>query len=128
MQRERPRPPQQQAEGDARLRPSPGLYQLFETSDWPGNVRQLRNELGAALARARDEGTAFIEPRHLVNVPRFREVSRTSFHEATRDFQRDLIRRELEANDWDVSEVARKLDLTRSHLYNLIKALGLARE
>jgi DNA-binding NtrC family response regulator len=109
------------------LRPSRGLYELCEASDWPGNVRQLRSELEAALLRASREGTAFIEPRHLADGPRVREVSRTSFYEETRRFQRDLLRRELDASDWNVSEVARRLDLTRSNLYNLIQALELAR-
>ncbi|MBN8227023.1 sigma-54-dependent Fis family transcriptional regulator [Corallococcus macrosporus] len=109
------------------LRPSRGLYELCETSDWPGNVRQLRNELEAALLQASREGTAFIEPRHLADGRRLREVSRTSFYEETRQFQQDLLRRELKANDWNVIEVARKLDLPRSHLYNLIQTLGLTR-
>ncbi|RKH71657.1 sigma-54-dependent Fis family transcriptional regulator [Corallococcus interemptor] len=109
------------------LRPSRGLYEFCEASDWPGNVRQLRSELEAALLRASREGTAFIEPRHLADGPRVREVSRTSFYEETRRFQRDLLRRELDASDWNVSEVARRLDLTRSNLYNLIQALELAR-
>jgi len=31
-------------------------------------------------------------------------------------------------NEWNVAESARQLDLARSHVYNLINALGLARK
>ena len=33
----------------------------------------------------------------------------------------------LEATDWNVSEAARRLDVARSHVYNLIKLHGLTR-
>ena len=50
-----------------------------------------------------------------------------SFREATRRFQRELLTRELDDADWNVSEVARRLQLARSHVYNLIKVLELRR-
>ncbi|HEX4476832.1 MAG TPA: helix-turn-helix domain-containing protein [Polyangiaceae bacterium] len=34
----------------------------------------------------------------------------------------------LESTGWNVTEAARRLDLTRGHIYNLIKTLGLERE
>jgi Nif-specific regulatory protein len=37
------------------------------------------------------------------------------------------VTRALEDSGWNVSEVARQLDLTRSHVYNLIRAFGLKR-
>jgi Nif-specific regulatory protein len=51
-----------------------------------------------------------------------------TFHEATRRFQADLVARTLRRLDWNVTAAARALDLTRSHLYTLIKAFGLERE
>ncbi|MEI9949989.1 MAG: helix-turn-helix domain-containing protein [Pseudomonadota bacterium] len=33
----------------------------------------------------------------------------------------------MEACDWNVSEAARRLDLTRTHVYNLIKSFKLQR-
>ncbi|MCE9666318.1 sigma-54-dependent Fis family transcriptional regulator [Myxococcus stipitatus] len=109
------------------LRASPGFYAACEAMEWPGNVRQLRNRLEGALIRASAEGASFVEPRHLMDRAQPPQEGPLSFHEATRQFQRDLLRREL-GSAWQVSEVARRLDLTRSHVYNLIKALGLKRE
>ena len=50
-----------------------------------------------------------------------------TFQEETRRFQAQLVKRVLEAEDWNVSAAARRLDLTRAHLYNLIKSFGLQR-
>jgi len=50
-----------------------------------------------------------------------------TFQEETRRFQAGLVQRALEAADWNVAAAARTLDLTRAHLYNLIKAFGLSR-
>jgi len=33
----------------------------------------------------------------------------------------------LEETEWNVTETAKRLDLARSHVYNLVKAFGLDR-
>ena len=97
--------------------------------DWPGNVRQLRGRLEQALIRAVAENSPQIEARHLDGRPAAPEDgAANTFVEATRSFQRELLRRELEACEWNVREVARRLDLTRSHVYNLIRTFGFQRE
>ena len=111
---------------DHRLAPLPASEQLrraMESRDWPGNIRQLRSVVEGALIRASAEGSPQVELRHL---PEATPQSRyTTFHEATRAYQRELLRRELAAQNWNVAAVAAQLDLTRSHVYNLIKQLGL---
>ncbi|MDP1822046.1 MAG: sigma-54-dependent Fis family transcriptional regulator [Archangium sp.] len=100
-----------------------------ETTEWPGNVRQLRNKLEQALIRAVAESSAQIEARHLEGRPASAsDGAANTFAEATRFFQRELLRRELDASEWNVREVARRLDLTRSHVYNLIRTFGFQRE
>jgi Nif-specific regulatory protein len=91
----------------------------MESRDWPGNVRQLRHGLESALIRACAEGAPQVEVRHLPDAPATSDRVAT-FHEATRVFQRELLRRELDANDWNVAAVSERLEITRSHIYNLI--------
>ncbi|MBZ4416193.1 sigma-54-dependent Fis family transcriptional regulator [Myxococcus sp. RHSTA-1-4] len=110
------------------LRASPGFHAACEAADWPGNVRQLRHRLEAALIRACAEGATYLEPHHLEDGPREQQESAMSFHEATRLFQKDLLRRELVTAGGNMSEVARRLDLTRAHVYNLTKAFRLTRK
>lgn len=100
-----------------------------ETMDWPGNVRQLRAKVEQALIRAVAEHSPQIEGRHLEGRPPGPDDgAANTFAEATRSFQRDLLRRELDACEWNVREVSRRLDLTRSHVYNLIRTFGFQRE
>jgi len=105
---------------------SPQFRLAMETRDWPGNIRQLRNQLEGALIRACAEGAPQIETRHLPDAVGAADRSPT-FHEATRAYQRELLRRELEASDWNVTAVSERLDITRSHIYNLIHQFSLRR-
>jgi Nif-specific regulatory protein len=111
-----------------RLPPSVAFRVYCETADWSGNnVRQLQNAVEGAMIRAAGEHAAQIEPRHLFGTGDAVASQPLSFHEATRRFQRELLSRELEAVDWNVSEVAKRLDLARSHVYNLMSLFDLSR-
>jgi Nif-specific regulatory protein len=109
-----------------RLQPSMSFRTACEVRDWPGNVRELRNRLEQAVLRAVAEGVSQLEGRHL--DPTAPAGLTMTFAQATTEFQRHLLQRELLATQWNVSEVARRLDITRQHVYNLIKAYGLRRE
>lgn len=109
-----------------RLSPSMSFRTACEVRDWPGNVRELRNRLEQAVLRAVAEGVTQLEGRHL--DPSTPAGTSMTFARATTEFQRHLLQRELLATQWNVSEVARHLDITRQHVYNLVKAYGLKRE
>jgi Nif-specific regulatory protein len=102
-----------------------------ETADWPGNIRQLANVVQAAVVRAASERSEALEARHL-----FPEASKDSapegklqtFHEATRVFQKRILVEALEGSQWNISEAARRLGLTRVHVHNLLTAFELKRE
>ena len=108
---------------------SPGAVRAVLAAEWPGNVRQLENHLEAAAVRASGDRARQIEARHvfpdLEAEPA--DARALTFQEATRRFQCDLLERTLDEAQWNVSEAARRLDLARSHVYNLIDAFGLKR-
>jgi DNA-binding NtrC family response regulator len=99
-------------------------------SEWPGNVRQLENVLHRGWAVALSQGEALIEPRHLFPdrpaAPRD-DGALPTYQEAMRGFQARFLREALEACQMNVSETARRLDLARSHLNDLLRAHGIAR-
>ncbi|MFZ5439941.1 MAG: sigma-54 interaction domain-containing protein [Myxococcota bacterium] len=103
-----------------------------ETMEWPGNVRQLSAALQRALIRAVGEHAPQVEARHLEDERPLMapepQPGPESFAAATRHFQRELLKRELERCEWNVTEVARRLDVTRSHVYNLLRSFGLQRK
>ena len=115
--------------GLPRLEFSPNAVHALESAEWPGNVRQLENAVEAAIIRAAGTGARQIDPSHLfpdaVGTPE--SEAATTFQEATRQFQARLVQATLETNNWNVVETAKRLDLTRSHVYNLIRAFGLKR-
>jgi DNA-binding NtrC family response regulator len=51
----------------------------------------------------------------------------TTFQEGTRRFQREFLVAALEREDWNVAGAARALDLTRTHVYNLMATLSIKR-
>ena len=112
---------------------SPAARHALANAEWPGNIRQLENTVEAATVRAHGQAAREIGVGHI--FPAETDANATaspgepdlSFQEATRRFQRDLLARTLEETSWNVSETARRLDLARSHVYNLIKGFGLER-
>lgn len=116
----------------AMLQLSPGAILALEHAEWAGNVRELGHCVQAGVVRAHGEGSSTVERRHLFVVasaaPAGRnESERRTFHEATRIFQKQLLREALLREKWNVASTARTLDLTRAHVYNLMANFGIDR-
>jgi Nif-specific regulatory protein len=119
---------------------SPAALRAVSVADWRGNVRQLEHAIERAAIRAAGQNLRQIPVKEL-----FRDsvdgrkagsesgtlwapgASHGTFQDETRRFQKDLLQRALEAVDWNVTVTAKHLDLTRGHVYALIKDFGLTR-
>ena len=117
--------------GFQRIQLTRGAIRAAQSAEWPGNVRQLAHAIEAAVIRAVGERAPAVDVRHL--FPERVEAQAgasggASFQEATRQFQATLLREALADTGWNITEVARQLDLTRSHVYNLMHAFGIARD
>jgi len=108
---------------------SPSALRAVESAEWPGNLRQLSHTIEAAVIRAAGEQSAAVECPHLFPdaAPGDAADVALNFQDATRRFQATLLRQTLEETQWNIVETARRLELARSHVYNLIKAFGLER-
>jgi Nif-specific regulatory protein len=116
-----------ETEKKPRVTPSVGAVRAAEAAEWPGNIRQLANVVRVGVMRALQAGVLHLEREHMFPGTPSSAPAALSFQEATRRFQAELMRRTLEETEWNVTEAAQRLDLTRSHVYNLIKAFGLER-
>ncbi len=111
---------------------------LFARYWWPGNVRQLRNEIQRAVAMSLPGGQ--IEPEHLsadlaapgtqpvpagVQTVTAERILSGNLAEAVERVERDLISSTLARTSGNISETARILGLTRRGLYLKMRRLGL---
>jgi DNA-binding NtrC family response regulator len=112
------------------------VLDLFAQYWWPGNVRQLRNEIQRAVAMAPPGGT--VESDHLSPDLTDAEPKAASDHgtkmtlrggqtlaSVVDDLERNLIRDTLARQSGNISETARSLGLTRRGLYLKLRRLGL---
>jgi len=70
-----------------------------------------------------------LEPRTAASAPEGDDLLGRggTFQEFKDRAEAAYIRRQLEANSWNISRTAELLDIQRSHLYNKMKKYGLAR-
>jgi len=118
---------------------SQAVLELFAEYLWPGNVRQLRNEIQRAVALS-SPGTAIgseqLSPElsrladgeqdgALQSSPSRRVGPTPSLAAAVEAVERELIRATLDRTRGNISESARVLGLTRRGLYLKLRRLGL---
>ncbi len=114
------------------------VLDLFAQYFWPGNVRQLRNEIQRGVAMAPAGGT--IGPEHLSadltaaaatpasGSPSGSRVSLRrgqTLASVVDEIERDLIREMMTRHRGNISETARALGLTRRGLYLKLRRLGI---
>jgi DNA-binding NtrC family response regulator/tetratricopeptide (TPR) repeat protein len=118
--------------GKPGVRLSQETLDLFDTFPWPGNVRQLRNEVQRGVALA--PGSGLITPDLLspALAGSFEEISsphargrRTTLAASVEKLERELIEQALERSAGNISETARVLGLTRRGLYLKMERLGV---
>jgi hydrogenase-4 transcriptional activator len=120
--------------GKPGIRLSAETLDLFDAFSWPGNVRQLRNEVQRAVAMAPSGGV--ITPELLSPVfvggadgassssrGRARSVTLAA---AVERLEREMIEGALQRAAGNISQTARSLGLTRRGLYLKMDRLGIA--
>jgi DNA-binding NtrC family response regulator len=119
--------------GKPGVRLNPDTLDLFDAFQWPGNVRQLRNEVQRAVAMASPGGvvtpdllSSALAPATLPGDSSIRSrVRRTSLASAVEKLEREMIDSALEQASGNISESARLLGLTRRGLYLKMHRLGV---
>jgi Nif-specific regulatory protein len=109
---------------------SPSAMGLLMNYDWPGNVRQLENEIERAVTLAGSRKV--IQPEHFsekINIlsRSFRNLPKgeTRLSEAVGALERGMIKEALRDLDGNRSAAARRLGLTRQGLLLKIKRYGV---
>jgi hydrogenase-4 transcriptional activator len=117
--------------GKPGVRLSPETLDLFDAFRWPGNVRQLRNEIQRAVAMASPGGLitpdllSTVFSGSLTEAPSPRRVRNTTLGAAVERLEREMIEGVLQRTAGNVSQTARALGLTRRGLYLKMDRLGI---
>ncbi|CAN5161457.1 hypothetical protein BH09MYX1_BH09MYX1_07230 [soil metagenome] len=109
---------------------SPGAIRAIQSTDWNGNVRELAHQVETGALAAEQRGSERVESADLFPETAAAGEKDTggpprSLHQATRGFQRKHIANVLTATGWNMTEAARMLDISRAHLYTLVRSLEL---
>ena len=113
------------------MRLSPETLDLFDTFSWPGNVRQLRNEVQRAVAMAsiggrHHAGAALARVRGGAGSPVGRgRLRNVTLADAVERLEREMIETALKRSGSNISQSARTLGLTRRGLYLKMDRLGI---
>ena len=123
---------------------TPAAQALLEQHPWPGNVRQLRHVLRTAVALAEDDGVVDVAqlrslqmaiPRApvAIPVPQAAPAGPVDNVDAAlpplnpiQSKEREVLLQLLEDHRWNVSNVAKALDVSRNTLYRKLHKLHIA--
>ena len=120
---------------------APELIEELEKQAWPGNIRQLENTVARciALATSRTVGReALLAPIDSVDSADAAcsdsaecaddDEQGPSFREQVEAFERNLIRKALNASAGNQSKTARRLRINRATLYDRLRKYGMTKE
>jgi DNA-binding NtrC family response regulator len=114
------------------MRFSPDVLRRLVRADWPGNVRQLRNEVMRLAACCAGEAIVDDDPwQDMATPPRKPSatppaVKQTTLKAAIEELERQMIREALESTRANQLQAARMLGLSRQGLINKMKRYTLA--
>ena len=121
-------------EGSAPRVFSDAAMERLKTLTWPGNVRELRNTVERLLILS-DGSKITSDDVDSLTISRARSVdpgrellALDNFSAFKEEAERAYIVGKLRANDWNVAETARRIEMPRSNLYKKIEKYGLVRE
>jgi transcriptional regulator with PAS, ATPase and Fis domain len=98
--------------------------------DWNGNVRQLENKIQQGILRAHASKTSTLLITHLFPENRSDIICAdvVTYRNGKDDWERRFISMSLKKYEWNISETAKAIGLSRSHLNNMINVHNLERK
>jgi len=114
---------------------SDDAMKVLESYEWPGNVRQLENEIERAVTLAKpvsfirandfsDEVRRYVENQKTINML----TGRKTLKDAMDELERDMILAAMEATDWNQTQAAKELGISRQGLIQKLKRFNLDKD
>lgn len=108
------------------------VISLFQSYNWPGNIRELRNAIerlmimvpSPTIVASDISALGMLGPGPAVRDNDY--CSYATLKEARDVLEKDFIYRKLQENDWNVSKTADAIAVERSNLHKKIKSYGIS--
>ena len=109
---------------------APKAFQIFNTHDWPGNIRELVNVLENAMIMCKGDSISVSDlPAHLLSGGSSMVLNQNNmvdnYAEAKEEFERIYFQALLQQAELNISKAAQTAGLSRQHLHLKLKKLGI---
>jgi two-component system nitrogen regulation response regulator NtrX len=104
-----------------------GAIRVLMSYHWPGNVRELKNLVERLVIMTDDDAIKEGDITPLLSEARVTTGDKT-LSELVEDFEKSLIRSELDRTGWNVSQAAERLAIDRANLHRKMRRYGIHRE
>ncbi|MBO0911633.1 MAG: sigma-54-dependent Fis family transcriptional regulator [Acidobacteria bacterium] len=106
---------------------TPGFMGALTRHSWPGNVRELQNVIERSVVLGNGHERLGINdlPPELEGLSISDELPKGSFHDAVRNFKRELVRVALVMHKGNKLKAARELGISRCYLHRLLNQLDV---
>ncbi len=109
---------------------APKAFQIFNTHDWPGNIRELVNVLENAMIMCKGDSISVSDlPTHLLsggsNMVLNQNNMVENYADAKEEFERIYFQALLQQAELNISKAAQTAGLSRQHLHLKLKKLGI---
>ncbi|MBU2513670.1 sigma 54-interacting transcriptional regulator [bacterium] len=111
-------------------------FQILECYHWPGNVRELHHKTQHAVLRAKRDASSTLkkeyffseEERDQIFSDEVESQQHKTYREGKSAWEKAFITKSLLENDWNISQTAKLLEMSRSQLNKLIRDHQIKRE
>ena len=109
---------------------APPAFQVFNTHDWPGNIRELVNVLENAMIMCKGDTITVADlPTQILSGGRTMVLNQNNqvdnYAEAKEEFERIYFQALLHQAEMNISKAAQTAGLSRQHLHLKLKNLGI---
>ena len=108
----------------------PKGFQVFNTYEWPGNIRELVNVLENAMIMCKGDSISVTDlPSHLLSGGSTMVLNQNNqvdnYGDAKEEFERIYFQALLQQSELNISKAAQMAGLSRQHLHLKLKKLGI---
>ncbi len=109
---------------------APKAFQVFNTHDWPGNIRELVNVLENAMIMCKGDSISVSDlPTHLLSGGSTMVLNQNNqvdnYADAKEEFERIYFQALLQQSELNISKAAQSAGLSRQHLHLKLKKLRI---